>query len=110
MSATVIIPTTGSPEVRDAINSVLNQSYTTKCYVVVDGEENYVDQSLQLHDRRGECESLQQQFGSAGRASCRCALGGFLQPQFSCEVSGRVSTVSVGAHSEVSQGFSITSR
>jgi glycosyltransferase involved in cell wall biosynthesis len=41
MSATVIIPTTGSPEVRDAINSVLNQSYTTKCYVVVDGEENY---------------------------------------------------------------------
>jgi glycosyltransferase involved in cell wall biosynthesis len=41
MSATVIIPTTGSPEVRDAINSVLNQSYTTKCYVVVDGEQNY---------------------------------------------------------------------
>jgi len=41
MSATVIIPTTGSPEVRDAINSVLNQSYTTKCYVIVDGEENY---------------------------------------------------------------------
>ena len=41
MSATVIIPTTGSPEVRDAIKSVLNQSYTTQCYVIVDGEENY---------------------------------------------------------------------
>ena len=41
MSATVIIPTTGSPEVRNAIDSVLNQSYTTQCYVIVDGEENY---------------------------------------------------------------------
>jgi glycosyltransferase involved in cell wall biosynthesis len=41
MSATVIIPTTGSPELRDAIESVLNQSYKdTTCYVVVDGEEN----------------------------------------------------------------------
>jgi hypothetical protein len=37
MSATVIIPTTGSPEVRQAIESVLDQSHTTKCYVVVDG-------------------------------------------------------------------------
>ena len=41
MSATVIIPTTGSPEVCNAIDSVLNQSYTTQCYVIVDGEENY---------------------------------------------------------------------
>ena len=41
MSATVIIPTTGSPEVRNAIDSVLNQSHTTQCYVIVDGEENY---------------------------------------------------------------------
>ena len=41
MSATVIIPTTGSSEVRNAIDSVLNQSYTTQCYVIVDGEENY---------------------------------------------------------------------
>jgi glycosyltransferase involved in cell wall biosynthesis len=41
MSATVIIPTTGSPEVKTAIDSVLNQSYTTQCYVVVDGQENY---------------------------------------------------------------------
>jgi len=40
MSATVIIPTTGSPELRDAIESVLNQSYKdTICYVVVDGEQ-----------------------------------------------------------------------
>ena len=41
MSATVIIPTTGSPELKDAIESVLNQSYKdTTCYVVIDGEEN----------------------------------------------------------------------
>ena len=41
MSATVIIPTTGSPDFRNAIDSLLNQSYTTQCYVIVDGEENY---------------------------------------------------------------------
>ena len=41
MTATVIIPTTGSPELKDAIQSVLNQSYKdTTCYVVIDGEEN----------------------------------------------------------------------
>lgn len=39
MSATVIIPTTGSPDVRKAIESVLNQSYDTTCYVVCDGEQ-----------------------------------------------------------------------
>lgn len=39
MSATVIIPTTGSPEVRNAIESVLNQSYITTCYVVIDGDK-----------------------------------------------------------------------
>jgi hypothetical protein len=39
MSATVIIPTTGSPEVRDAIESVLNQTMETHCYVVGDGIE-----------------------------------------------------------------------
>ena len=38
MTATVIIPTTGSRELRDAIESVLNQSYETACYVVADGE------------------------------------------------------------------------
>ena len=37
MTATVIIPTTGSPEVHQAIESVLNQTYDTKCYVVCDG-------------------------------------------------------------------------
>jgi glycosyltransferase involved in cell wall biosynthesis len=41
MSATVIIPTTGAPEVRKAIESVLNQTYLTDCYVVVDGEQNF---------------------------------------------------------------------
>jgi hypothetical protein len=39
MSATVIIPTTGSKEVQNAIESVLKQSYNTKCYVIVDGEQ-----------------------------------------------------------------------
>ena len=37
MSATVIIPTTGSPELRKAIDSVLKQTYPTTCYVVSDG-------------------------------------------------------------------------
>lgn len=40
MTATVIIPTTGSPEVKQAIESVLNQTYPTECYIVVDGSEN----------------------------------------------------------------------
>ena len=40
MSATVIIPTTGSPEVKKAIQSVLDQTYQTTCYVVCDGEEH----------------------------------------------------------------------
>ena len=39
MSATVIISTTGSPEVIEAIKSVLNQTYDTKCYIVCDGPE-----------------------------------------------------------------------
>ena len=39
MSATVIIPTTGSPEVVESIKSVLDQTYDTKCYVVCDGPD-----------------------------------------------------------------------
>ena len=39
MTATVIIPTTGSPEVIEAIKSVLDQTYDTKCYVVCDGPD-----------------------------------------------------------------------
>ena len=39
MTATVIIPTTGSRELYTAIESVLNQTYDTKCYVVCDGPE-----------------------------------------------------------------------
>jgi glycosyltransferase involved in cell wall biosynthesis len=41
MSATVIIPTTGSPELRKAIDSVLKQTYPTTCYVVSDGLKNH---------------------------------------------------------------------
>jgi hypothetical protein len=39
MSATVIIPTTGSAELHQAIKSVLDQSYDTKCYIVCDGPD-----------------------------------------------------------------------
>ena len=41
MSATVIIPTTGSPELKNAVQSVIEQSYETKCYVVSDGVQNH---------------------------------------------------------------------
>jgi len=41
MNATVIIPTTGAPEVRNAIESVLKQTHNARCYVVVDGQENF---------------------------------------------------------------------
>ena len=37
MSATVILPTTGVPELKSAVQSVLEQTYDTKCYVVADG-------------------------------------------------------------------------
>jgi glycosyltransferase involved in cell wall biosynthesis len=40
MTAAIIIPTTGSHTVVDAVKSVLNQSYNTIAYVVVDGSEN----------------------------------------------------------------------
>jgi hypothetical protein len=49
MSATVIIPTTGSPEVKLAVESVLNQSHPTTCYVVIDGDEN-VEKTLKVLD------------------------------------------------------------
>lgn len=39
MSAVVILPTTGELEVNDAINSVLNQTYPTICYLICDGEQ-----------------------------------------------------------------------
>jgi len=38
MKATVIIPTTGAFEVRDAINSVLDQTIETQVYLVCDGD------------------------------------------------------------------------
>ncbi len=37
MSVTVIMPTTGEPELKDAIRGVMNQSYESKCYVIADG-------------------------------------------------------------------------
>ena len=41
MTATVIIATTGVPELKSAIKSVLEQTYPTKCYVVADGIQNH---------------------------------------------------------------------
>ena len=41
MSATVIIPTTGSPELEDAVKGVMNQTYDTMCYVVADGIQTH---------------------------------------------------------------------
>ena len=40
MTATVIIPTTGTPDLNKAIESVLSQTYMTTCYVVCDGEQH----------------------------------------------------------------------
>ena len=39
MTATVIVPVTGVPECEKAIDSVINQTYPTTCYVVCDGDD-----------------------------------------------------------------------
>lgn len=54
MTATVIIPTTGSKELRDAIDSVLNQTYSTECYVVTDGKQFQGRTSVILSDYGGD--------------------------------------------------------
>jgi hypothetical protein len=48
MTATVIIPTTGSFDLRKAVDSVLLQTYPTTCYVVIDGDENWLKTCDQL--------------------------------------------------------------
>jgi glycosyltransferase involved in cell wall biosynthesis len=54
MSVTVIIPTTGSPELRQAIESVLNQTYNdVRCYVVCDGEQYAGKVKTIVDDYRG---------------------------------------------------------
>lgn len=53
MSAVVILPVTGSPESRKAIESVLNQSYPTTCYVVCDGDQFYGKVKVIVDDYRG---------------------------------------------------------
>lgn len=47
MTATVIIPTTGSAELKTAIESVLNQTYSSTCYVVIDGKK-FSDAALSI--------------------------------------------------------------
>ena len=53
MTATVIIPTTGAPELRKAVESVLNQTYETQCYVVGDGEQYAGPAKVILDEFRG---------------------------------------------------------
>ena len=70
MSATVIIPTTGAPELMDAINSALNQTYITKCYVVCDGDK-YLDKVHEIcepygHDDRFQVCYLPENVGANG--------------------------------------------
>jgi glycosyltransferase involved in cell wall biosynthesis len=49
MSATVIIPTTGSPEVIKCIESVVNQTYhDVTAYVVIDGMEHFNETAMLL--------------------------------------------------------------
>jgi hypothetical protein len=57
MKATVIIPTTGSPEVRNAIESVLKQTMETQCYVVCDGEQ-YGGKSDVIISDFGGCKNV----------------------------------------------------
>jgi hypothetical protein len=55
MSATVIIPVTGAPEGRTAIESVLKQTYEdTTCYVVCDGAEHYGKVSEMVRELGGK--------------------------------------------------------
>jgi hypothetical protein len=49
MNTTVIIPTTGAPELKDAIESVINQSELATCYVVCDGRQ-YIDKVKSILD------------------------------------------------------------
>jgi len=71
MSATVIIPTTGSPDLKTAIDSVLAQTYAlTECYIVVDGEQHY-EQAKKIidaytHDERVKVCYLPVNVGAKG--------------------------------------------
>ena len=60
MTATVIIPTTGSPELKECIESVLKQTYNTKIYLVVDGieYEDRVDNILDSFDFERDLSSI----------------------------------------------------
>ena len=49
MTSTVIIPTTGSSDLKFAIESVLSQTHPTLCYVICDGEE-YFDKVKSITD------------------------------------------------------------
>jgi hypothetical protein len=52
MTSTVIIPTTGSPEVFQAIESVLAQTAPTQCYVVLDGKDNFTSFATKVIEKK----------------------------------------------------------
>jgi glycosyltransferase involved in cell wall biosynthesis len=57
MSATVIIPTTGAPELKKAVDSALKQTYPTTVYVVADGPKAHsaVRMAIGYHDNLYIC-------------------------------------------------------
>lgn len=68
MKATVIIPTTGAPTLRQAIVSVLAQTVASQCYVVVDGRGNYdrTDLIVQEFDKKINVAYLPENVGANG--------------------------------------------
>lgn len=52
MTATVIIPTTGANTLLQAVDSVLNQTVKTTCFVVVDGSQHWDIVTELLKDRK----------------------------------------------------------
>ena len=56
MLATIIIPTTGSPELRDALKTALVQNQT-KVYVVCDGDK-YKGKVKPIVDEFAGCDNL----------------------------------------------------
>lgn len=68
MKATVIIPTTGTDTLQQAVESVINQTQSTVCYVVVDGRANYdrADRILADYADRIQVAYLPENVGARG--------------------------------------------
>lgn len=68
IKTTVIIPTTGTATLRQAVISVLSQTIPTQCYVVVDGQENYDNTSsiLTEFDKKINIAYIPENVGARG--------------------------------------------